>query len=136
MITAMQFARLSALMEFPHDEVVEALVEDYGLTPERADKSYRTAVRERHELDITDTPRRPAREDPMTLDTPYTALSSDEFDWFSPEIEQEIAAAAARYGVDADSVHRALEAYIPDAQTPRESIDRAAFAVADRAAGR
>ena len=42
-----------------------------------------------------------------------------------------IAEAAARHGVTPAQVSSVLERYIPDAATPRESIDKAAFQAAD-----
>jgi hypothetical protein len=54
MVSATQFAQLCAFREFPEDDVVKALVTDYGMDAEAAREKYRTVVRERQELDITD----------------------------------------------------------------------------------
>ncbi len=48
------FARIAAQRDFPVEEVVTALVEDFGMTPEDARAGYSQALRERQELDITD----------------------------------------------------------------------------------
>jgi hypothetical protein len=54
MVSALEFARLCAFREFPEDDVVKALVEDYGMAEDEAREKYRIVVRERQELDITD----------------------------------------------------------------------------------
>lgn len=69
-----------------------------------------------------------------TLDTPYGQMDDYDSDmfWQSTETNAEVEAAAARHGVSADDVHSRLEAYIPDADTPRESIDRVAHDLSQR----
>jgi hypothetical protein len=54
-IDADQFATLCAFQEFPIEECVPALMEDYGLSEADAREKANAAYRQRQEVAITDT---------------------------------------------------------------------------------
>lgn len=68
-----------------------------------------------------------------TLDTPYTEMTDDEraLIWDITGIEGEIAKIAEAHGITTTRLDARLAAMIPEATTPRESIERAAEELAD-----